>query len=96
MGFLWDFRCIGHCYFCSSCHSLLPKEQEEEMSCWGGAEGGCSSSQPHQLESELGLDFLCDNDKPNELPGPKFTSLRHLRQVNLGTIISLSSCFTVN
>uniref|UniRef100_A0AAQ4RSL8 Folliculin n=2 Tax=Gasterosteus aculeatus aculeatus TaxID=481459 RepID=A0AAQ4RSL8_GASAC len=56
-------------------------EQEEEMSCWEGAEGGCSSSQPHQLESELGLDFLCDNDKPTELPGPKFTSLRHLRQV---------------
>ncbi|KAL6109387.1 flcn [Pungitius sinensis] len=56
-------------------------EQEEEMSCWEGAEGGCSSSQPHQLASERGLDFLCDNDKLNELPGPKFRSLRHLRQV---------------
>ncbi|KAM8870517.1 folliculin isoform 2-T2 [Spinachia spinachia] len=56
-------------------------EQEEEMSCWEGAEGGCSSSLPHQLQSELGLDILCDNNKLNELPGPKFRSLRHLRQV---------------
>ncbi|XP_037310207.2 folliculin isoform X1 [Pungitius pungitius] len=56
-------------------------EQEEEMSCWEGAEGGCSSPQPHQLASERSLDFLCDNDKLNELPGPKFRSLRHLRQV---------------
>ncbi|KAK5922184.1 hypothetical protein CgunFtcFv8_019471 [Champsocephalus gunnari] len=56
-------------------------EQEEEMSCWEGAEGGDSTSQRHQSESKLGLDFLCDDAKLNELPGPKFRSLRHLRQV---------------
>ncbi|KAF3839664.1 hypothetical protein F7725_018381 [Dissostichus mawsoni] len=56
-------------------------EQEEEMSCWEGAEGGDSTSQRHQSESNLGLDFLCDDAKLNELPGPKFRSLRHLRQV---------------
>ncbi|TNN81048.1 Folliculin [Liparis tanakae] len=56
-------------------------EQEEEMSCWEGAEGGCSTSQRHQLERELGLNFLWDDEKFNQLPGPKFRSLRHLRQV---------------
>ncbi|XP_033983936.1 folliculin isoform X1 [Trematomus bernacchii] len=56
-------------------------EQEEEMSCWEGAEGGDSTSQRHQSESKLGFDFLCDDAKLNELPGPKFRSLRHLRQV---------------
>ncbi|XP_070691264.1 folliculin isoform X1 [Pempheris klunzingeri] len=56
-------------------------EQEEEMSCWEGAEGGSSKSQRHQSESELGKDFLFDDAKSDELPGPKFRSLRHLRQV---------------
>uniref|UniRef100_A0A8D3CT86 Folliculin n=1 Tax=Scophthalmus maximus TaxID=52904 RepID=A0A8D3CT86_SCOMX len=56
-------------------------EQEEEMSCWEGAEGGSSKSQRHQSVSELGHDFLCDDAKLDELPGPKFRSLRHLRQV---------------
>ncbi|XP_040899993.1 folliculin isoform X1 [Toxotes jaculatrix] len=56
-------------------------EQEEEMRCWEGAEGGSSKSQRHQSESELGHDFLCDDTKLDELPGPKFRSLRHLRQV---------------
>ncbi|XP_041797904.1 folliculin isoform X1 [Chelmon rostratus] len=56
-------------------------EQEEEMSCWEGAEGGASEAQQHQSESELGHDFLCDDAKLDELPGPKFRSLRHLRQV---------------
>ncbi|XP_008320866.1 folliculin isoform X2 [Cynoglossus semilaevis] len=55
-------------------------EQEEEMSCWGGAEGGASKQQ-HQSGGELGLSFLCDDSKLHELPGPKFRSLRHLRQV---------------
>ncbi|XP_071326996.1 folliculin isoform X1 [Trachinotus anak] len=56
-------------------------EQEEEMSCWEGAEGGASKSQWHQSKSELGHDFLCDDANLDELPGPKFRSLRHLRQV---------------
>ncbi|XP_030250310.1 folliculin isoform X2 [Sparus aurata] len=56
-------------------------EQEEEMSCWEGAEGGAAKSQRHQSESELGHDFLYDDAKLDELPGPKFRSLRHLRQV---------------
>lgn len=61
-------------------------EQEEEMSCWEGAEGGSLKSQCLQSESELGHDFLCDDAKLDELPGPKFRSLRHLRQVTLGTL----------
>uniref|UniRef100_A0A8C4GFC8 Folliculin n=1 Tax=Dicentrarchus labrax TaxID=13489 RepID=A0A8C4GFC8_DICLA len=56
-------------------------EQEEEMSCWEGAEGGTSKSQRPPSESELGHDFLSDDAKLDELPGPKFRSLRHLRQV---------------
>lgn len=64
---------------------MLLKEQEEEMSCWEGAEGGGSKSQRLQSESELGHDFLCDDGKLDDLPGPKFRSLRHLRQVHFGT-----------
>lgn len=62
-------------------YSFLPKEQEEEMSCWEGAEGGASRAQRHQSESELGHSLLCDDAQLDELPGPKFRSLRHLRQV---------------
>ncbi|XP_013868143.1 folliculin [Austrofundulus limnaeus] len=54
-------------------------EEEEEMSCWEGAEG--FKSQLHQSENKMGLDFLCDASKLDELPCPKFRSLRHLRQV---------------
>lgn len=54
-------------------------EQEEEMSCWEGAEG--SSARAHQSESSLGWDFLSEDGKLEGLPGPKFRSLRHLRQV---------------
>uniref|UniRef100_A0A1A7X5B3 Folliculin n=1 Tax=Iconisemion striatum TaxID=60296 RepID=A0A1A7X5B3_9TELE len=56
-------------------------EQEEEMSCWEGAEGSGSKSPLRQSESKLGLDFLCDASKFDEIPDPKFRSLRHLRQV---------------
>uniref|UniRef100_H3CRN3 Folliculin n=1 Tax=Tetraodon nigroviridis TaxID=99883 RepID=H3CRN3_TETNG len=61
------------------------EEQEEEINCWDGADGGTSPSERHQSESELGHDFLGDDAKLDELPGPKFTSLRHLRQV-LGAV----------
>ncbi|XP_041962840.1 folliculin isoform X1 [Alosa alosa] len=44
-------------------------EQEEERSVWEGAEGGGST--PTQFDDSRGED----------LPGPKFKSLRHLRQV---------------
>lgn len=60
---------------------MFSKEQEEEINCWDGADGGASTSERRQSESELGHDFLCDDAKLDELPGPKFTSLRHLRQV---------------
>lgn len=60
---------------------LSATEQEEEINCWDGADGGASTSERHQSESELAHDFLCDDAKLDELPGPKFTSLRHLRQV---------------
>ncbi|XP_023685889.1 folliculin isoform X3 [Paramormyrops kingsleyae] len=60
-------------------------EQEEEMIGWEGAEGGCSLPQRNQSDNELGRDFLCDGGKGEELPGPKFKSLRHLRQV-LGAV----------
>lgn len=50
------------------------------MNCWEGADGGVKSER-HHSESELGRDFLCDDAKLDELPGPKFRSLRHLRQV---------------
>lgn len=52
------------------------------MNCWEGADGGATKSERHLSESELGHDFLCDESKLDELPGPKFRSLRHLRQVN--------------
>uniref|UniRef100_A0A3P9LYC1 Folliculin n=1 Tax=Oryzias latipes TaxID=8090 RepID=A0A3P9LYC1_ORYLA len=57
------------------------KHDQEEMSCWEGAEGGGSESQLYHSASQLGLDFLCDDSKLEQLPGPKFRSLRHLRQV---------------
>ncbi|XP_031432190.1 folliculin isoform X2 [Clupea harengus] len=44
-------------------------EQEEERSVWEGAEGGGST--PPQF----------DDSRGDDLPGPKFKSLRHLRQV---------------
>lgn len=50
------------------------------MNCWEGADGGAAKSERHQSESELG--FLYDDAKLEELPDPKFRSLRHLRQVN--------------
>lgn len=56
-------------------------EHEEEMSSWEGAEGGSAMLQPCQSESELAHHFLCDDTKSHESPGPKFRSLRHLRQV---------------
>ncbi|XP_010883180.1 folliculin [Esox lucius] len=59
-------------------------EQEEEISCWEGAEGGVSSPQSHQTESDLYSGFLFAEEKAGGHPGPKFRSLRHLRQV-LGT-----------
>lgn len=51
------------------------------MSCWEGAEGGASRAQRHQSESDMDHSFLCDDAKLDGLPGPKFRSLRHLRQV---------------
>lgn len=67
--------------------ALFAKEQEEEINCWDGADGGASTSERHQSESELGHNFLCDDAKLDELPGPKFTSLRHLRQVILCSVL---------
>lgn len=58
------------------------------MSCWEGAEGGATKSQQHPSETELGHDFLCDDAKLDELPGPKFRSLRHLRQVHFHTFLA--------
>lgn len=55
-------------------------EQEEEMNCREGAEGG-SRSQRHQSETKSVPDFLSDDTKLEEIPGPKFRSLRHLRQI---------------
>uniref|UniRef100_A0A8C5DE10 Folliculin n=1 Tax=Gouania willdenowi TaxID=441366 RepID=A0A8C5DE10_GOUWI len=61
---------------------LIERQTEEEMSCWEGAEGGCGPTpQRHQSESKLSHDFLYNNANLVELPGPKFRSLRHLRQV---------------
>lgn len=60
---------------------LFVIEQEEERNCWEGADGGASKPERHQSESELAHDFLCDDAKLEELPDPKFRSLRHLRQV---------------
>lgn len=59
-------------------------EQEEEMSGWDGAEGGGSNSQTSQSESVQAKDFQFDDGRQEDLTGPKFKSLRHLRQV-LGT-----------
>ncbi|KAA0703106.1 Folliculin BHD skin lesion fibrofolliculoma protein [Triplophysa tibetana] len=56
-------------------------EQEEEMIVWDGAEGGGSNPQPSQSDSMQGTDFQCDDGRQEDLPGPKFKSLRHLRQV---------------
>ncbi|XP_020783633.1 folliculin [Boleophthalmus pectinirostris] len=55
-------------------------EQEEEMNCREGAEGG-SKSQRHQTEAMIGMDLFSDETNLEEIPGPKFRSLRHLRQV---------------
>ncbi|KAL0985172.1 hypothetical protein UPYG_G00153720 [Umbra pygmaea] len=59
-------------------------EQEEEISCWEGAEGGMSRPECHQSHSDLYSSFLFDEGKSEGYAGPKFRSLRHLRQV-LGT-----------
>lgn len=62
---------------------LLEKqtEHEEEMNCREGAEGG-SISQRHPSENTLSIqDIVSDEAKLEEIPGPKFRSLRHLRQV---------------
>lgn len=74
------------CFFCFF-NVMCFKEQEEEMSCWEGAEGGASKTQRHLSETELAHNFLSDDTKLDELPGPKFRSLRHLRQVNLSTFV---------
>lgn len=76
-------------------YSFLPKEQEEEMGCWEGAEGGASRSQQHQSDSDMGHNFLCDDVKLDGLPGPKFRSLRHLRQV-YSESVSTNSSLIVN
>ncbi|MCI4374665.1 hypothetical protein PGIGA_G00008530 [Pangasianodon gigas] len=56
-------------------------EQEEEMN----AEGVGSVTQDSQSDTTQDRDFLCGDDGKEEEPlGPKFKSLRHLRQV-LGT-----------
>ncbi|XP_016321921.1 folliculin-like isoform X2 [Sinocyclocheilus anshuiensis] len=56
-------------------------EQEEEMSGWDCAEGGGSNPQPSQSESVQPKDFQFDDGRQEDLLGPKFKSLRHLRQV---------------
>uniref|UniRef100_A0A673GHW2 Folliculin n=1 Tax=Sinocyclocheilus rhinocerous TaxID=307959 RepID=A0A673GHW2_9TELE len=56
-------------------------EQEEERSGWDGAEGGGSNPQPSQSESVQPKDFQFDDGRQEDLLGPKFKSLRHLRQV---------------
>lgn len=68
------------------------------MSCWEGAEGGGSRPPRHQSESELDQDFLCDDAKLEAFPGPKFRSLRHLRQVLCEAAIILNghNCYYVN
>lgn len=55
------------------------------MRCCEGEDGGGSKPQRHQSESELVHDFLSEDPNFDDLPGPKFRSLRHLRQVHLGT-----------
>ncbi|XP_073703610.1 folliculin [Garra rufa] len=56
-------------------------EQEEEMSAWDGAEGGGSNPQPSQSENVQPKDFHFDDGGQEDILGPKFKSLRHLRQV---------------
>ncbi|KAI2655392.1 Folliculin [Labeo rohita] len=56
-------------------------EQEEEMSGWDGAEGGGSNPQPGQSENVQPKDFHFDDGGQEDILGPKFRSLRHLRQV---------------
>lgn len=56
-------------------------EQEEEMSCWEGAEGGESDSQLIQTDRKPGLNFMYEASRLDDLADPKFKSLRHLRQV---------------
>ncbi|KAL1259369.1 hypothetical protein QQF64_009946 [Cirrhinus molitorella] len=56
-------------------------EQEEEMSGWDGAEGGGSNPQPSQSENVQPKDFHFDDGGQEDILGPKFKSLRHLRQV---------------
>lgn len=67
---------------CYNASLSSPTEQEEEMSCWEGAEGVSTRPQRNQLEYELGSDFMCDEGQAAEFPGPKFRSLRHLRHVS--------------
>lgn len=52
------------------------------MSGWDGAEGGGSNSQTSQSESVQAKDFQFDDGRQEDLTGPKFKSLRHLRQAN--------------
>ncbi|XP_030640311.1 folliculin [Chanos chanos] len=56
-------------------------EQEEEMIGWEGAEGGGPKPQQSQSEGLQGRDFAYEDGKGKELHGPRFRSLRHLRQV---------------
>lgn len=51
------------------------------MSAWDSAEGGGSNPQPCQSESVQAKDFQFDDGRQEDLIGPKFKSLRHLRQV---------------
>uniref|UniRef100_A0AAY4A2F9 Folliculin n=2 Tax=Denticeps clupeoides TaxID=299321 RepID=A0AAY4A2F9_9TELE len=57
------------------------EEQKEEMTGWDGAEGGGSKPQREQASNEFSRIFQLDDPKEEDLPGPKFKSLRHLRQV---------------
>uniref|UniRef100_A0AAY4A382 Folliculin n=1 Tax=Denticeps clupeoides TaxID=299321 RepID=A0AAY4A382_9TELE len=56
-------------------------QQKEEMTGWDGAEGGGSKPQREQASNEFSRIFQLDDPKEEDLPGPKFKSLRHLRQV---------------
>lgn len=59
--------------------SVFSTEQEEEMN----AEGGDSIAEESQSDTTQDRDFLCGDDGKDEEPlGPKFKSLRHLRQVD--------------
>ncbi|XP_052473645.1 folliculin [Carassius gibelio] len=61
-------------------------EQEEDMSGWDGAEGGGSNPQPSQSESVQPKDFQFDDGR-QDLLGPQFKSLRHLRQMVLHVLM---------